>query len=91
MRSQTTTPGSIPNTTTSNNNQVLSLDDAAERIDEAFDQDATLKEFDLDADDEQNTIVLEGRVRDSAQQTLAEDIAHQVAPSATIVNQIAIQ
>ncbi len=81
----------VPNAGVPNSTQTISLDDAAEQIDEAFDQNVTLREFDLDADDEQNAIVLEGQVRDAAQRTLAEDMARQIAPSASVVNQITVQ
>lgn len=69
----------------------LSADDAAERVEDALENDATLRPFDLDADDEGNAIAIEGTVRDDAQRALAEDIAKRTAPGFTIINRINVQ
>lgn len=71
--------------------QTLSADDAAERVEDALENDPTLKPFDLDADDEGNEIILEGTVKDASHKALAEDIAKRTAPGFTIINRIKIQ
>jgi BON domain len=72
-------------------NQTLSADEMADRVEDALDSHETLGQFDLDADDENETIVLSGRVDQAEQSTLAEDVARQTAPDLTIVNRINVQ
>lgn len=72
-------------------NQTLSADEMADRVEDALDSHETLGQFDLDADDENETIVLEGTVDQAEQSTLAEDVARQTAPDLTIVNRINVR
>lgn len=62
----------------------------AERIEDMLEADATLKGFDLDAEEEDNRVVLKGEVKTAAQKTLAEEIARQQAGTATVVSEIRI-
>lgn len=71
--------------------QTKSVDDAADRVEDALENHATLKSFDLDADDEGNAIAIEGTVKDETQRTLAEEVAKQTAPGFTIINRIKIE
>ena len=88
----TTAPtASAPATTTAQTPQNQDLDDIADRVEDALDSDATLKPFDLDADDRDNSIVLTGRVQTAEQKALAEQIARQTAPNISLNNQIVIQ
>jgi len=88
----TTAPtASAPATTTAPTPQNQDLDDIADRVEEALDSDATLKQFDLDADDQDNSIVLTGRVQTAEQKALAEQIARQAAPNISLNNQIVLQ
>jgi osmotically-inducible protein OsmY len=88
----TTAPtASAPATTTAQTPQNQDLDDIADRVEEALDSDATLKQFDLDAEDRDNSIVLTGRVQTAEQQALVEQIARQTAPNISLNNQIVIQ
>ena len=89
----TTAPtASAPATTTAQQTpQNQDIDDIADRVEEALDSDATLKQFDLDADDRDNSIVLTGRVQTAEQKALAEQIARQNAPNISLNNQIVIQ
>jgi protocatechuate 3,4-dioxygenase beta subunit len=68
--------------------QALSADDAAENVDDALNNYPGLEAFDLDADDEGESIVLEGRVQDQSQKTLAETAAQETAPGFPIINRI---
>ena len=88
----TTAPtASAPATTTAQTPQNQDIDDIADRVEEALDSDGTLKQFDLDADDQDNSIVLTGRVQTAEQKALAEQIARQTAPNISLNNQIVIQ
>jgi len=80
-----------PATTTAQTPQNQDIDDIADRVEDALDSDATLKPFDLDADDRANAIVLTGRVQTAEQKALAEQIARQVAPNVSINNEIVTQ
>jgi hypothetical protein len=88
----TTAPtASAPATTTAQTPQNQDIDDIADRVEEALDSDSTLKQFDLDADDRDNSIVLTGRVQTSEQKSLAEQIARQTAANISINNEIVTQ
>ena len=88
----TTAPtASAPATTTAQTPQNQDIDDIADRVEEALDSDGTLKQFNLDADDQDNSIVLTGRVQTAEQKALAEQIARQTAPNISLNNQIVIQ
>ncbi|MBE9164267.1 MULTISPECIES: BON domain-containing protein [Microcoleaceae] len=80
-----------PATTTAQTAQNQDIDDIADRVEDALDSDSTLKPFDLDADDRDNSIVLTGRVQTAEQKALAEQIARQIAPNISINNQIVVQ
>ena len=82
---------SAPATTTAQTPQNQDIDDIVDRVEEALDSDATLKQFDLDADDRDNSIVLTGRVQTAEQKALAEQIARQSAPNVSINNEIVTQ
>ncbi|MEG5036025.1 BON domain-containing protein [Microcoleus sp. AT3-D2] len=84
-----TTPA--PATTTAQTPQNQDIDDIADRVEEALDSDITLKQFDLDADDRDNSIVLTGRVQTAEQKALAEQIARQTAANVSINNEIVTQ
>ncbi|MEA5451713.1 BON domain-containing protein [Leptolyngbya sp. CCNP1308] len=89
-QTEPTTPGA-PAAQDAPANQTLSADDTADRVEDALDNHETLGSFDLDADDEGETIVLEGTVDQAEQSTLAEDVARQTAPDFTIVNRINVR
>jgi BON domain len=72
-------------------NQAQDIDAAADQVEDVLDNDETLKPFDLDAEDEDSTIVIEGTVDDATQTTLAEDLARQTAPDFTIVNRVKVK
>lgn len=71
--------------------QTISAADAADRVENALENDSTLKPFDLDADDEGDAIVIGGTVGNAAQKALAEDIAKRTAPGFTIINRINVR
>jgi osmotically-inducible protein OsmY len=63
---------------------------SAERIEDVLEEDANLKSFDLDVEEEENRIVLKGKVDTAAQKTMAEEIARQNAPGHHILSQIVV-
>jgi len=88
----TTAPtASSPATTTAQTPQNEDIDDIADRVEEALDSDGTLKQFDLDVEDRDNSIVLTGRVQTAEQKALAEQIARQTAANISINNEIVTQ
>jgi BON domain len=84
----TTEPANSPTTNNPNSASVISIEDAAENVENALDNHPTLRAFDLDANDEGNAIVLTGRVQTDSQKQLAQALTQQVAPGVAIVNQI---
>ena len=71
--------------------QPADVDEAEDRVEDALKADSTLRALDLDADEENGQIVLEGTARTAAQKTLAEQVAARTAPGVTIVNRIRVQ
>ncbi len=69
---------------------VTDADDAEDRVEEALETDAALRGFDLDADDDDNAVVLKGTVQTAAQKTQAEQIAMRVAPGVTVRNELRV-
>ncbi|HEY0970267.1 MAG TPA: BON domain-containing protein [Gemmatimonadales bacterium] len=66
-------------------------DEADDRVEDALEADPTLREFDLDVDDEDGRLVLEGTVRTAAQRSQAEEIARRLAPGIPIDNRIRVE
>lgn len=66
-------------------------DEAEDRVEEAFDADTTLEALDLDADDEDGRLVLEGTVRTAAQRTQAEAVAKEAAGGVRLENRIKVK
>ena len=67
------------------------LDDIEDRVEDALEADSVLAEFDLDVDDANNGLTIDGRVRSEDQKTRAEDVAKRTAPGVTIVNRVRVQ
>lgn len=66
-------------------------DEADDRVEDALEAEAALREFDLDVDDEDGRLILKGTVRTDAQRTQAEEIATRVAPGIPVDNQIRVE
>lgn len=65
-------------------------DDLDDRVEDALDADTALRAFDLDAEEEDGGLKLEGRVRTAEQKTLAEQVARRIATSGAIENRIEV-
>lgn len=68
-------------------NDTPDVDDVEEQIEKAFEDDATIKALNLDVDEDNGQIVLEGTAP-AAQRTAAEEIAKRIAGTVTVVNRI---
>ncbi len=67
------------------------LDAASERIEQALRADSSLRSFELEADDENGRVVLEGTVRSEQQKALAMQIAQRGAGGLQVENRIRVQ
>jgi osmotically-inducible protein OsmY len=72
-------------------NEPVDVDDVEEQVEKALDDDAVLKPLNLDADEDNGQIVLEGTVRTADQKTMAEQIAKRIAGTVAVVNKIKVQ
>lgn len=69
----------------------VAADEAEDRIERAFETDATLRGFHLDADDEDGRVILKGTVDTEAQRRLAEETAKGLSQGVPIVNRIRVR
>ncbi|MDQ3996727.1 MAG: BON domain-containing protein [Gemmatimonadota bacterium] len=69
----------------------IDVDDVEEQVEGALEADATLKPFNLDVDEDNGQIVLEGTVRTAEQKTMAEQIAKRIAGTVVVVNRVKVQ
>ena len=68
-------------------NDTPDVDDVEEQVEKAFEDDATLKPLNLDVDEDNGQIVLEGTAP-AAQKAAAEELAKRIAGTVTVVNKI---
>ena len=68
-----------------------SLDDVEDRVEDALEADSVLAMFDLDVDDANNGLTIDGRVRSEDQKTRAEEVAKRTAPGVSILNRVRVQ
>jgi hyperosmotically inducible protein len=64
------------------------VDDIEDAVEDAIEADTTLKDLDIDVDEEDGQLVLSGTVPSAAHRTTAEDIAKRLAGTVTVVNKI---
>lgn len=84
-------PASSPSTSASPSGNVsLNADQAEDAVENALEANASLKAFDLDADEDNGSIALKGTVQNAGQKALAEEIAKRTAPGIPIKNQISV-
>lgn len=69
----------------------VDVDDLEDQVEDAIEADSTLKGFDIDVDEDNGGLALEGKVKTAAQQTLANDIAKRIAATVTVVNRIRVE
>jgi osmotically-inducible protein OsmY len=68
----------------------VDVDDVEERVEDALEADSTMRALDLDVDEEDGQLVIEGDVKTAAQRTLAEGLVKRVAGTVPVVNRIKI-
>jgi osmotically-inducible protein OsmY len=71
--------------------QPRDVDDIEEQVEDALEADSTLKSYDLEVDEDDGQIVLEGTVRSAQHRTLAEQLARRLAGTVTVVNRVKVQ
>ncbi len=69
----------------------VDADDAEDSVEDAIDADATLKDLDIDVDEENGALVLEGSVKTAAQQTAALDLAKRIAGTVAVTSRLTVK
>lgn len=69
----------------------IDIDDVEEQVEKAFEDDTALRAFDLDVDEDNGQLVLEGSVRSADAKSMAEQVARRIAGTVTITNRIRVQ
>ena len=85
-----TAAGAVGNTATATATPNVDADRVDDRVEVALSTDANLRQFGLDADDDDGRIVLKGAVRTEEQRTQAGTVAAGVASGVTIDNRIRV-
>ena len=67
------------------------MDDVEDQVEDALEADSTMRALDLDVDEENGQLVLEGKVKTAAQRTLAEGLVKRVAGTVTVVNRVKVE
>ena len=67
------------------------VDDIEEQVEDALEADSTMRALDLDVDEENGQLVLEGKVKTAAQRTLAEGLVKRVAGTVPVVNRVKVE
>jgi osmotically-inducible protein OsmY len=68
----------------------VDVDDIEDQVEDAFEADSTLRALNLDVDEEDGQLVLEGKAT-TAQRAAAEALAKRLAGTVTVVNRIRVQ
>jgi osmotically-inducible protein OsmY len=68
----------------------VDVDDLEDQVEDALEADAALRALDLDVDEENGQLVLEGTAT-TAQRAAAEALAKRIAGTVTVVNRIKVQ
>jgi osmotically-inducible protein OsmY len=71
--------------------QPTDLDDVEDRVEDALEADSVLNAFDLEADEDDGRIALEGTVKTADQKARAEQVAARMAPNVTIINRVKVE
>ena len=68
----------------------VEADDVDDRVEDALANDSTLRRYGLDADDDDNRVLLKGTVRTDAERAHAQTVAGGLAPGLSIDNRIKV-
>jgi len=69
----------------------VDVDELEERIEDAIEDDSTFRGLDVDVEEDDGQLVLEGRVRTAAQKTAAETLAKGMAGTVAVVNRLRVE
>ena len=69
----------------------VDVDDVEDQVEDALEADSTMNALDLDVDEENGQLVLEGNVKTAQQLTLAEGLAKRIAGTVTVVNRVKVE
>ena len=69
----------------------VDVDELEERIEDAIEADSTFRGFDIDVEEDNGQLVLEGRVGTAALKSAAEALAKGMAGAVTIVNRLEVE
>jgi osmotically-inducible protein OsmY len=69
----------------------VDVDDIEDQVEDALEADSTMRALDLDVDEENGQLVLEGNVKTAQQRTLAEGLAKRIAGTVTVVNRVKVE
>ena len=69
----------------------VDVDDVEDQVEDALEADSTMNALDLDVDEENGQLVLEGDVKTAQQRTLAEGFVKRIAGTVTVVNRVKVE
>ena len=69
----------------------VDVDDIEEQVEDALEADSVMRALDLDVDEENGQLVLEGKVKTAAQRTLAEGLVKRIAGTVAVVNRVKVE
>lgn len=69
----------------------VDVDELEERIEDAIETDSTFRGFDVEVEEDNGQLVLEGRVGSAALKTAAETLAKGMAGTVTVVNRLRVE
>jgi osmotically-inducible protein OsmY len=69
----------------------VDVDAVEEQVENALEEDATLRPFDLEVDEDNGQIIITGNVRTADQKALADQIAKRIAGTVVVVNRVRVQ
>jgi osmotically-inducible protein OsmY len=69
----------------------VDVDEVEDRVEDALEADSTLRGLDIDVDEENGALVLDGNVKTAAQQTAALELATRTAGSVAVTSRIKVQ
>jgi osmotically-inducible protein OsmY len=69
----------------------VDVDAIEEQVENALEEDATLRPFDLEVDEDNGQIIITGNVRTADQKALADQIAKRIAGTVVVVNRVRVQ
>lgn len=71
--------------------QPRDVDDIEDQIEDAIEADSTLRALDIDVDEDDGQIVIEGAVNTAAQQSAVDALAKRLAGTVTVVNRLKVE